>query len=92
MKNIEEFNNDILQAIEESKKIGYNPIRLIQMLQKVDGNAYQIVRELVTGKVPSGFTTLFMKGKTELTIEAIVLKHKELFPNDIIKACEQKLK
>ena len=91
MKNVNKFNNDIKKAIEESKKVGYYPVRLIQMLQKVDYDAYELVPELVKKEITDGFTNLIMKGKKELTIEAIVLKHKNLFSEDIIKICEKKL-
>lgn len=36
------FNYDIIDSIEESKKLGYVPTRFIQMLQKSNGNAMNL--------------------------------------------------
>ena len=35
-----EFNDEVLQAVEESKKIGYVPTRFIQMLQQADRSGF----------------------------------------------------
>lgn len=54
-----EFNNEVLQSVEDSKKIGYVPTRFIQMLQQSDNNAYEVVQRLVTKEATSGLEKLW---------------------------------
>lgn len=91
---INKFNDEVLQAIEESKKIGYVPTRFIQMLQQSGNNAHEVVQRLVIKNVSSGLERLWEKGRLELSMEAIMIKseYQKLFPQEIIKICEKKLK
>ena len=88
------FNEEVLEAIEKSKKLGYVPTRFIQMLQKENNNAYPVVQRLVVKEVSTGLGKLWSKGHLELSMEAIMIKpeYKDLFPEEIIKVCEKKLK
>lgn len=87
------FNENILEIIEECKKIGYTPSRFIQMLQLHGNDAYQIVPELVNKKVTAGLEILWKKGRLDLSIEAVILKpeYQILFSPDLIKMCKKKL-
>jgi len=88
------FNEDVLQAVEDSKKIGYVPARFIQMLQQNGNNAHEVVQDLVSRKVTDGLTALCLKGRLDLSMEAIVVKpeYAELFSEDILNICKKKLK
>lgn len=88
------FNEEILQAVEESKKIGYIPTRFIQMLQLQGNNAFEVVSRLVTKEATTGLEKLWEKGRLDLSVEAVMIKneYRELFDSDVIKICEKKLK
>ena len=87
------FNNEVLDAIEESKKIGYNPTRFIQMLHQSNNNAVEVVQRLVIKEATSGLEKLWEKGRLELSMEALIIKpeYKELFPSEIVTHCTKKL-
>ena len=89
-----EFNNEVLQSVEDSKKIGYVPTRFIQMLQQSDNNAYEVVQRLVTKEATSGLEKLWEQGRLDLSVEAIIVqpRYQELFSDEIIKICKRKLK
>lgn len=88
------FNEDVLQAVEDSKKIGYVPARFIQMLQLNGNNAHEVVQDLVNRKVTDGLTTLCLKGRLDLSMEAIIIKpeYQELFSTETLNVCKKKLK
>ena len=88
------FNEEVLEAIEKSKKLGYVPTRFIQMLQQENNNAYTVVQRLVVKEVSTGLGKLWCKGHLELSMEAIMIKpeYKDLLSEEIIKVCEKKLK
>ena len=89
-----EFNNEVLQSVEDSKKIGYVPTRFIQMLQQSDNNAYEVVQRLVTKEATSGLEKLWEHDRLDLSVEAIIVqpRYQELFSDEIIKICKRKLK
>ncbi len=61
------------QTIEECKKVDYNPTRFQVMLKQ--HGAVGALRILLDAKDPSdGFGTLLMKGRLDLTAEAITLR------------------
>ena len=61
------------QTIEECKRIDYNPTRFQVMLKQ--HGAVGALRILLEAKDPSdGFGTLLMKGRLDLTAEAIALR------------------
>ena len=88
------FTEDILNAIEETKKLGYVPTRFIQMLRRENNDAYELALKIVNKNVTYGLEKLWEKGRLDLTTEAIILKpeYKELFSQEIIDTCEKKLK
>lgn len=88
------FNDNVLKAVEESKKIGYVPARFIQILQQANNNAFDVVQNLVIKKATTGLETLWEKGRLDLSVEALIVKDefKELFPEEVVKVCTLKLK
>ena len=88
------FNQEVFEAVEESKKIGYIPTRFIQMLQQANNNAVEVVQRLVIKEATSGLEKLWEKGRLELSMEAIMIKpeYNELFSTEIVDVCKKKLK
>ncbi|QYK47730.1 MAG: hypothetical protein KF838_13170 [Phycisphaeraceae bacterium] len=61
------------RAIEECKRIGYNPTRFQVMLKQ--HGAIGAFRTLLDANDPSdGFGTLLMKGRLDLSVESIALR------------------
>lgn len=85
----EKFEIEILNAVEESKKIGYHPSRFISMYQ--EKGVLTACRELISKNVVSeGLFKLFKLGRLELSIEAHVIKeeYKSLFIIEEIEKCK----
>lgn len=76
-----EFNNEVLQSVEDSKKIGYVPTRFIQMLQQSDNNAYEVVQRLVTKEATSGLEKLWKHNRYKCLKVCYQLLY---FQNDVI--------
>lgn len=87
------FNQDILFIIEESKKIGYNPSRFIQMFYENNNDGVLLATKLIPQKETDGYTTLWQKGRLDLTLEALVTqsKYNELFNPEIIEIARKRL-
>lgn len=63
----------VMHAVEECKGVGYNPSRFQVMLKQ--HGAVGALRILLDAENPSdGFGTLFLKGRPDLTAEAIALR------------------
>lgn len=68
-----DFRSALQEAVNECRRVGYNPTGFMGMMTK--SSAFEAVRTLLSKRVPSdGFTTLWEKGRLDLTVEAIVLK------------------
>lgn len=68
-----DFRGALQEAINECRRIGYKPTGFMGMMTA--SSAFEAVRTLLTKRDPSeGFTTLWEKGRLDLTVEAIVLK------------------
>lgn len=79
------------------KECKYNPTRFNQMLAKygaVETAKRLISSEMKTGTVSEGFTTLYLCGRLDLTLEHSVCKeeYRPLFSQDEIDYCEKLLK
>lgn len=87
------FNEDVLNSIEESKKLGYVPTRFIQMLQKENNSGYDLALKIVNKDSISGLERLWEMGRLDLTMEARIIKpeYNELFSTEIIETCKKKL-
>ena len=97
MQNIilqNKFNNEVIEAVEESRKMGYTPTRFIVMLQKEKGNALEVAQKLVTKDLTIGLQELYKHKRLDLSLEAIISKpeYDKLFPPEIINICKRKLK
>jgi hypothetical protein len=68
-----DFRAVLQDAVNECRRIGYKPTGFMGMVTQ--SSAFEAVRTLLAKREPSeGFTTLWEKGRLDLTIEAIVLK------------------
>jgi hypothetical protein len=66
------FREDLEAAVNECRRIGYNPSRFLGMMSR--SNAFDVARSLLHGSVSDGFTTLWERHRLDLSVEAIVLK------------------
>lgn len=78
------------------KELRYNPTRFIQMLAQYGGveTAKKLIADaLQTGKTSDGFTTLYLCGRLDLTMEESVCKPKyqSLFSPEEIEYCKKVL-
>lgn len=83
-----EFNNEVLQSVEDSKKIGYVPTRFIQMLQQSDNNAYEVVQRLVTKEATSCLEKLWEHNRYKCLKAYYQLLY---FQNDVITVSKIKV-
>lgn len=82
-----------IHCLEDALKIERGKtIRLNRTRQKIsrDGE-YKTVADLVLGKQSEGFDMLIDRDMSELTFEAVAIKHKSLFSNDVIEAARTRL-
>ena len=68
------FNGAMVSIYETAKReLGYNPTRFVQMISEQGG--LTTAKQLLWSNTPSeGFTTLWERGRLDLTVEAHVLK------------------
>ena len=86
------FEEDIRVSIRESRKLGYNPARFIQMLQ--DSDAVSLAKRLVvSGELQDGFKKMKALGRLDLTMENLMLnpKYSELFTKQELAAAKWRL-
>src|SRR5882672_8198789 len=68
-----DFRSALQDTVKECRKIRYSPTGFMGMI--TSSSAFEAVRTLLAKKTPSeGFTTLWEKGRLDLSVEAIVLK------------------
>ncbi len=68
-----DFRGALQDTVNECRRIGYKPTGFMGMM--TTSSAFEAVRTLLAKREPSdGFTTLWEKGRLDLTVEAIVLK------------------
>ena len=88
-----QFEDEIQKAIEVCKtELKYNPIRFIQMVNETD--AVRTAKRLLSvDEWQEGLGTLIMKGRTDLSIEAHVVKpeFKTLFTEEEIAEAKRRL-
>ncbi|TVK92313.1 hypothetical protein AYI83_19190 [Shewanella algae] len=92
MHNRDLFEAKVLSAVKECYEIGYAPTRFEAMIQK--SHPVEVAKKfVVSGEFQYGFKELLKLGKSELTIESIMLDEsfKELFSNDELAAAEWRL-
>lgn len=92
------FEAEIKDKMARAKKeCKYNPTRFNQMISTYGGveTAKRLIANaLQTGNMSDGFTTLFLCGRLDLTMETSVCKpeYKELFSFEEIEYCKKVLK
>ena len=99
MENLEYLLKSELEdkMCRAKKECRYNPTRFQQMLAEY--GAVETVKRLIaaakkSGTVSDGFTTLFLCGRLDLTMEHSVCKerYRSLFSLDEISYCEELLR
>ena len=67
------FEADMYALYEKAKRIGYNATRFLVMVREHGG--LETAHRLLAGdSISYGFTELWLMGRSELTVEALVLK------------------
>lgn len=88
-----EFTKELLDNVAEMKQYGYNPTIYTRMIS--ENGAVNAAKKLVVKDVQSsGFATLIMLRKLELSVEVSVIKdkYKDLFTDAEIQNSIRKLK
>ena len=88
------FDQAMFSIYERAKKeAGYNALIFLRMLSENGG--VQTARTLINATKPSdGYTSLYEKGRLDLTVEAMVLENQiwhELFTSDELKKAKTRL-
>ena len=85
------LEHDVMESIEISKReLKYNPIRFLQMIRQYGVHA--TIKKLIASKQPSeGYIRLFSEGRTELSIEYLVVKYADIFEEDEVMYCKELL-
>ncbi|MFN8228350.1 MAG: hypothetical protein U0R18_16720 [Mycobacterium sp.] len=93
MADTERFEADMWAGIEESKRLGYNPTRFIQLVKRY--GAVEATRMVVDTKDPAdGFVRLawlMEPRRPDLTSEQLVLNYPDLFTDDVVTKAQQRL-
>ena len=96
MENLEkDLRIDLITICDESKKIGYNPTRFLQMLYQ--WGPVEAVKKILVNKtwVQDGLTILWKKKRLDLSIEYLLSKNKKyntLFSNEELKEAKNRIK
>jgi len=72
------FDKAMMDLYHETKKAGYSATRFHEMLCSDKGLA--TARKLIHAPISEGYTTLIMRGRPELTVEAFIFDHPEWHP------------
>lgn len=86
------FRSELLDAVSECRRIGYSPNRFVGMLNL--RGSFEVARSLLGARdVSEGFTTLWEKGRLDLSVEAIVLKPqwREHFSTEEVETARRRL-
>jgi len=71
----DEFHNDMLEIYEKAKVYKYYARRYLQMVRRRGG--LETAKILINKKItPTGFTELVKLGRTDLSVEALVISEK----------------
>lgn len=87
-----EFERRLRDSIRESIRLGYNPIRIAQMID-VHGGKETARRLVVAGEIQEGIRTIIEMGHPELSVESILLEPEfaALFAPDVLEAARWRL-
>ena len=92
-----QFENELKDKMLRAKKeCQYNPTRFNKMLSQyggVDTAKHLIASGMVSGNPSDGYTTLYLCGRLDLTMEHSVCKpeHQSLFTTEEIHYCKRLL-
>nr|WP_090341728.1 hypothetical protein [Mycolicibacterium malmesburyense] len=90
---MEPFEDALWTGIEESKRLGYNPTRFIQLVKQY--GAVEATRMVVdTDRPADGFVRLAyltVPPRPDLTSEQLVLNYPHLFSDDVVKKARDRL-
>lgn len=93
MTDTDRFEADLWEGIEESKRLGYNPTRFIQMVKQYGGVA--ATKKVVDTDQPTdGFVKLaylMEPPRPDLTSEQLVLNYPQLFDDVVVQKARQRL-
>lgn len=90
---VDEFNKDMVGVYKKAKeKCHYNATRYLQMISEL-GGLVTAKKLLAENKIHDGLTALYMCGRLDLTVEALVTKekYKSLFTEEEIKTAKKRL-
>lgn len=88
-----DFHKAMIGLYQNAKEeIGYNATRFLQIVSQKGGLI--AAKELIRKEGTSGFTTLYMAGRLDLSLEVFVLKedYKSLFTDEEKRICKDRLK
>lgn len=84
--SLSNLQKDIEDATEKYENIiGFPAIRTRQLPEQY-GYIEALSRIVVSGEIQQGFRILRNSNQLDLTFEAIVIRHKNMFRNDIVEA------
>lgn len=90
---VRQFDRDMEGIYDGAKSIGYNATRFLMMLREYGGleTAHRLMQ---SDQVSDGFTELWMRGRQDLTVEALVLRQEylELFTEDERRRASERLR
>ena len=87
------LKNDMVNIYKRSyRECGYRPTRFLEMVDRK--GALIAAKELIMKAGTEGFTKLWKLGRLDLSLEALICsgKYNELFTNEEIEICKEKLR
>jgi hypothetical protein len=89
---MDDFDKKVQSAIKEMIRIGYKPTIFMTMVFE-NGSVEAVKRLLHSRTLPDGFTTLFEKGRLDLSMENIVYSENwgNLFTEEEISIAKKRL-
>lgn len=83
------FTQELIKKCEQAKKeCSCNLTRFLQIVEK-NGGVKAVKMLLAKDQIPDGFETLKMRGRLDLSMEAVVVDHQfaDLFTDDEVNTC-----
>lgn len=90
---VDEFNKEMVAVYTKAKEeCNYNATRYLQMISEY-GGLRTAKKLLAEDKVHDGLTALYLCGRLDLTVEALVTKekYKSLFTEEEIRTAKKRL-
>lgn len=87
-----DFHKAMIRLYQNAKdEIGYNATRFLQVVSQKGG--LPAAKELLRKESTSGFATLYMEGRLDLSLEVYVLKdeYDSLFTDEEKRICKDRL-